>query len=163
MRPLIQMQIQLQATIAVQSQKARKLQATLEGCNPKLRLTHSLTRVKCRATSVAKKLKSRHGLWWGIKCNTVTYLQSDFYEEKEIILDLNKLFNFVKSSQVNWISIHYVYNCSSFGYISFWQVFTPKGAHVSSILYFASILTFAHIFSIKKSPLRDFSIGVGWH
>ena len=62
MRPLIQMQIQLQATIAVQSQKARKLQATLEGCNPKLRLTHSLTRVKCRATSVAKKLKSRHGL-----------------------------------------------------------------------------------------------------
>ena len=39
-------------------QQARKLQATLEGCNPKLwitySLTHSLTGVKCRATGVAK-------------------------------------------------------------------------------------------------------------
>ena len=37
------------------NQQARKLQATLEGCNPKLcPATRSLTRVKCRATSVAK-------------------------------------------------------------------------------------------------------------
>ena len=40
------------------SKQARKLQATLEGCNPKLWitdwLTDSLTGVKCRATSVAK-------------------------------------------------------------------------------------------------------------
>ena len=35
--------------------QARKLQATLEGCNPKLWITYSLTGVKCRATSVAKK------------------------------------------------------------------------------------------------------------
>ena len=39
-------------------EQARKLQATLEGCNPKLWitdwLTDSLTGVKCRATSVAK-------------------------------------------------------------------------------------------------------------
>ena len=35
--------------------QARKLQATLEDCNPKLWLAHSLTGVKCRATSVAKK------------------------------------------------------------------------------------------------------------
>ena len=35
--------------------QARKLQATLDGCNPKLRpLTDWLTGVKCRATSVAK-------------------------------------------------------------------------------------------------------------
>ena len=37
-------------------EQARKLQATLEGCNSKLfPLTGSLTGVKCRATSVAKK------------------------------------------------------------------------------------------------------------
>ena len=37
--------------------QARKLQATLEGCNPKLCLaTDSLTGVKCRATSVAKNI-----------------------------------------------------------------------------------------------------------
>ena len=36
------------------TKQARKLQATLEGCNPKLSLTDSLTGVKCRATSVAK-------------------------------------------------------------------------------------------------------------
>ena len=36
--------------------QARKLQATLDGCNPKLRPpTDLLTGVKCRATSVAKK------------------------------------------------------------------------------------------------------------
>ena len=36
--------------------QARKLQATLDGCNPKLcPLTDSLTGVKCIATSVAKK------------------------------------------------------------------------------------------------------------
>ena len=35
------------------SEQACKLQATLEDCNPKLRLTHSLTGVKCRATRVA--------------------------------------------------------------------------------------------------------------
>ena len=35
--------------------QARKLQATLEGCNPKLcPATHSLTGVECRATSIAK-------------------------------------------------------------------------------------------------------------
>ena len=37
----------------VLSKQARKLQATLEGCNPKIWITHSLTAVKCRATSVA--------------------------------------------------------------------------------------------------------------
>ena len=38
--------------------QARKLQATPEGCNPKLcPATHSLTGVECRATSVAKKDK----------------------------------------------------------------------------------------------------------
>ena len=38
-----------------QKKQARKLQATLEGCNPKLcPLTGSLTGVECRATSVAK-------------------------------------------------------------------------------------------------------------
>ena len=37
------------------SKQARKLQATLDGCNPKLRPpTDLLTGVKCRATSVAK-------------------------------------------------------------------------------------------------------------
>ena len=43
-----------------QQQQARKLQATLEGCNPKLRLTDLLTGVKCRAISVAKKLNPFH-------------------------------------------------------------------------------------------------------
>ena len=39
-----------------EEKQARKLQATLDGCNPKLRpLTDLLTGVKCRATSVAKK------------------------------------------------------------------------------------------------------------
>ena len=39
--------------------QARKLQATLEGCNPKLcPATDSLTGVRCRATSVAKNIKS---------------------------------------------------------------------------------------------------------
>ena len=35
-------------------EQARKLQATLEGCNPKLSLARLRTGVKCRATSVAK-------------------------------------------------------------------------------------------------------------
>ena len=36
--------------------QARKLQATLDGCNPKLRPpTDFLTGVKCRATSVTEK------------------------------------------------------------------------------------------------------------
>ena len=39
--------------------QARKLQATLEVCNPKLSLTDLLTGVKCRATSVAKKSVSK--------------------------------------------------------------------------------------------------------
>ena len=51
-------------------QQARKLQATLEGCNPKLWLTrllvHSLTGVKCRATSVAKNI-------------VIPFLQGEFY------------------------------------------------------------------------------------
>ena len=42
--------------------QARKLQATLEGCNPKLWLNHSLTGVKCRATGVAKKKTTRQGI-----------------------------------------------------------------------------------------------------
>ena len=41
--------------MASNNKQARKLQATLEGCNPELRLTRLLTGVKCRATSVAKK------------------------------------------------------------------------------------------------------------
>ena len=46
----------ISAAKVIEIQQARKLQATLEGCNPKLRpLTDLLTVVKCRATSVAKK------------------------------------------------------------------------------------------------------------
>ena len=44
--------------VQLRVKQARKLQGTLEGCNPKLWitdwLTDSLTGVKCRATSVAK-------------------------------------------------------------------------------------------------------------
>ena len=44
------------------NKQARKLQATLEVCNPKLcPLTDSLTGVKCRATSVAKNPGGKQG------------------------------------------------------------------------------------------------------
>ena len=40
----------------ITEKQARKLQATLDGCKPKLRPpTDLLTGMKCRATSVAKK------------------------------------------------------------------------------------------------------------
>ena len=41
----------------ITEKQARKLQATLDGCKPKLRPpTDLLTGMKCRATSVAKNL-----------------------------------------------------------------------------------------------------------
>ena len=46
--------------IGRKEEQARKLQATLEGCNPKLRpLTDLLTGVKCRVTSVAKNFSGQ--------------------------------------------------------------------------------------------------------
>ena len=48
--------IKMRNTLDFTSKQARKLQATLEGCNPKLSLARLRTGVKCRATSVAKKI-----------------------------------------------------------------------------------------------------------
>ena len=56
-----------------QKQQARKFQATLDGCNPKLcPLTDSLTGVKCRAISVAKN--DGRG---GVDCFGIFWLKID--------------------------------------------------------------------------------------
>ena len=71
------------------TKQARKLQATLDGCNQNYDpLTRSLTGVKCRATSVAKNLMH----WSCYIYHYLTQIQSGKGSEKDKVLKINVFF-----------------------------------------------------------------------